>query len=352
MEKWFEQSGEQPDVVFSTRIRLNRNLCEYPFPARMSREDRLAVTARVTDAVDDKNLLLPGPFSFLDMERLSNAEAVSLVERHIAGPDFISESDGRGVFLSRDESVSILLNCENHLQIQVLHKGLDLYGAYEAADRLDTVLDKDLHFAFDETLGFLTQNLAHLGTGMRASLMLHLPALAEGGTVARIAANLARLGLVLRGIYGAGTQPKGAIYQLSNQVSLGLTEQEALSNLNSISAQVISQERAARAVLAKKLEVQDIVSRSLAILQSARVLRNDEFMDLISNVRFGVAAGLVNGLPLAEIDRLMILAQPATLALSSGRKLALSERHALRARLVRSVITKEAGKEDDSDETV
>lgn len=349
MKKWFEQAGEQADVVVSTRIRLIRNLREYPFPAKMNREDRRALIAKVMDVMKDGNLLLPEDFAFLDMEQLSKTEAVSLVERHIASPEFISESDGRGALLSGDESVSILLNSENHLQLQVLCRGLDLYGAYEKADRLDTVLDKALHFAFDEALGFLTQSLANLGTGMRASLLLHLPALAEGGGIGRMAANLAKLGLALRGIYGTGTQPKGAMYQLSNQVSLGLTEQEALTNLNSIAMQVISQERAARRSLAEKLEVQDVISRSLAILQSARVLRNDEFMDLISNVRFGIAAGLVSGLEFADIDRLMIQAQPATLTLSSGKKLSLSERHALRAQAVSRALTVKSDKEDGSD---
>lgn len=346
MKKWYEESGKQEDVIVSTRIRLIRNLREYPFPVKMSHEDRFALIARVTGAVEDRNLSLPVALRFLNMERLSKAEAVSLAERHITNPEFIAECDGRGVFLSDDESVSILLNSENHIQIQVLGKGMDLYGIYEEADRLDTILDKSLHFAFDEVLGFLTQSLENLGTGMRASLILHLPALMEGGEIGRMSANLSKLGLALHGIYGAGAQPKGAMYQLSNQVSLGLTEQEAIANLDRIAMQVISQERSQRRSLAEKLEVQDAVSRSLAVLQSARVLASDEFMSLMSNVRFGISAGLVSNLDYADVDGLTLRVQPATLVLSSGKQLTLCELDALRAQVVASTLKNRLNREE------
>lgn len=349
MVKWFEESGEQEDVVVSSRIRLIRNLCEYPFPVKMSSGDRHALVGRVTDTVMDENSALANSFRFLNMEKLSKAEAVSLVERHVTSPEFISECDGRGIFLSEEEAVGILLNSENHILIQVHRKGLDLQSAYRQADRLDTILDKSLHFAFDSTLGFLTQNPANLGTGMQASLVLHLPALMEGGEIVRTAANLSKLGLALRGVYGTGAQPGGAMYQLSNQVSLGLTEQEALANLGSIAAQVISQERSARTSLAKNIEAQDTVSRSLAILQSARVLTNAEFMGLISNVRFGISVGLVSHLDYTMIDRLIIQAQPATLVLDSGKQLTLNERHALRAQVVSHSFNNKWNKAEDDD---
>ena len=333
MSKWYQESGSESDVVISTRIRLARNLSEFPFSVRMSQPDRLKLEQKVVAAAMNENTAIPD-IHFIDMESLSKTEAVSLVERHLVSPDFISDCAGRGLLINEDESISVMINEEDHLHLQSILGGLNLQTAYQAVDQLDTVLNKSLHFAFDENLGYLTQNPVNLGTGMRASLMLHLPALKDEGGMLRISNSLSKLGLVLRGIYGSGTEPKGAMYQLSNQVSLGLSEQEAITNLESIAMQLITQERAARKELAQSLNIQDTVSRSLGILQSARMMTNDEFMRLISNVRFGVSVGLVNHIDYSDINRLIVEMQPATLMLFSGKKLTASERHSLRAQRV------------------
>lgn len=336
MSKWYEESGRENDVVISTRIRLARNLRGIPFPVKMSQPDRRKLLPRVLAAVVAENKAIPS-FEFTDMEDLSKSEAVSLVERHLVSPEFISECTGRGLLATEDESLSIMLNEEDHLHMQSIVGGLDLQVAYQAVDQLDTALDKTLHFAFDEDLGYLTQNPVNLGTGMRASLMLHLPALKDGGGMVRIASNLSKLGLALRGIYGSGTEPKGAIYQLSNQVTLGLSEQEAIINLESIAMQIIAQERAARQELVLNLDIQDTVSRSLGLFSSALMMTNDEFMRLISNVRFGVSVGLVKNIGYDAINRLIIEVQPATLMRSSGKKFTASERHRLRAQRVSEI---------------
>jgi protein arginine kinase len=336
MSKWYEQSGREGDVVISTRIRLARNLPEFPFPIRMSQPDRLKLTKKVVAAATDESAPIPG-IHFIDVENLSKTEAVSLVERHLASPELISDCAGRGLLVNDDEFLSAMINEEDHLHLQCVLGGLDLQKAYQAVDSFDTMLDKALHFAFDKNLGYLTQNPVNLGTGMRASLMLHLPALKEEGSMLRISASLSKLGLVLRGIYGSGTEPKGAIYQLSNEVTLGLSEQEAIANLESIAMQLVVQERVARTELAQSLTIQDTVSRSLGILQSARVMTNDEFMHLISNVRFGISVNLVKDIGYDEINRLIIEMQPATLMLSVGKKLTASERHTLRAKKVSDV---------------
>lgn len=349
VSKWYEKSGPESDVVISTRIRLVRNLRGIPFPAKMSKADRRVLEQKVRETVTDDNTALSVRFQFIDMENISKAEAVSLVERHLTSPEFISECDGRGILITEDECVSIMLNAENHLHIQSTMEGLNLDEAYQTADRLDTLLDKSLHFAFDEDLGYLTQSPVNLGTGMRASLMLHLPALKDGGEIARISASLSKLGLALRGIYGTGTEPKGAMYQLTNQVTLGLSEKEAIANLSSIAMQIISQERSSRKELAQNLDVQDAVCRSLGILQCARILTNDEFMRLISNVRFGVSVGLIPDITYDEVNKLIIEVQPATLMLLSGKKLTPSERHILRAQTVSGVLKNKADRADDYD---
>ena len=219
-----------------------------------------------------------------------------------------------------------------------MKQGLDLEGAYEMADRLDTLLDEELSFAFDDRLGYLTQCLTNLGTGMRASLMLHLPALQESGAMGRIAGSLSKLGMTIRGIYGEGSEPRGALYQLSNQVTLGLSEQAAMSNLKDIAMQLISQERAARQAAGKHIETLDLVGRSLGILRGARVLNNDEFMKLVSNVRLGISLGVIDNISYDTINALLIEAQPATLMENAGKTMQPQERDVLRAKLVQEAL--------------
>ncbi|HBC25856.1 MAG TPA: protein arginine kinase [Ruminococcaceae bacterium] len=332
MTRWYEKSGKEADVVVSTRVRLARNLQEYPFPVKMNDGQRKKVEEAVKTALLDGNSAIAKDFRFVSMEDISQNEAVSLVERHLVSPEFISEARGRGLLLTQDETVSIMINEEDHLRIQVLHEGLDLEEAYETVDRIDTLLNERLHFAFDEELGYLTQCPTNLGTGMRASLMLHLPALQESGAMGRVSASLSKLGLAIRGIYGEGTQPVGALYQLSNQVTLGLSEKAAIDNLKSIAEQLIGQERAARENLVKNLEIQDGICRSVGVLRNARMLSSNEFMRLISNVRMGVAANLIKNISYDTINSLIVQVQPATIMLA--KKMTPAERDALRAKIV------------------
>lgn len=334
MIKWYEKSGAQGDVVISTRLRLARNIREYPFPAKLNADQRQKVEQAVKDAVMNCVDSIDKNFRFVNMEELSQTEAVSLVERHLVSPEFISERKGRGLILTDDECISIMINEEDHLRIQVMQEGLSLNEAYDLVDRLDSMLNGRLDFAFDERLGYLTQCPTNLGTGMRASLMLHLPALQESGTMGRIAANLSKLGLAIRGTYGEGTEPVGAMYQLSNQVTLGLSEREAIQNLSSIAMQLVSQERTAREALVKNIETQDVIFRSAGILQNARMLSNEEFMKLISNVRLGISAGLITNISYDVVNSLIVQVQPATIMLPGQQKLTPAQRDALRAEIV------------------
>lgn len=340
MTKWYEKSGPEGDVIISTRIRLARNLRSYPFPVKLSMQQREKVEQEIKDAVFESNSTFAQQFRFMDMKQVDKTEAVSLVERHLVSPEFISQSMGRALLLAQDESISIMINEEDHLRIQVMQEGLNLEQVYDIADKFDTLLNEKLHFAFDENLGYLTQCPTNLGTGMRASLMLHLPALQESGTMSRVANNLSKLGLAIRGTYGEGTEPIGALYQLSNQVTLGLSEREAIANLNSIAMQLVAQERAARETLVKSMEAQDVICRSVGILQNARMLSNNEFMKLISNVRLGIATGLIVNIPYDAVSSMIAQVQPATIMLPSDKKLTPSERDALRAKIVSERLSK------------
>lgn len=335
MSKWYHTAGEQGDVVISTRIRLARNLRTYPFPCKMSAAQQKEALETVKSAVLQCGALKELELSYIDMEKLSQIDAVSLVERHVISPEFASSRQGRGLLLTKDESVSIMLNEEDHLRIQVMRQGFSLEEAYALAAKIDAALDEVLSFAFDDKLGYLTQCPTNLGTGMRASLMLHLPAIQESGAVQRIASNLNKIGLAIRGIYGEGTEPKGAVYQLSNQVTLGLSERAAIDNLKDIAAQLIQQERSLREEIVSGDEYQDVIWRSLGILQNARLLTNEEFMKLISNLRLGISAGIIGNINLDTVNSLMIEAQPATLMERAGKELSISERNKYRAAVVR-----------------
>ena len=337
-EKKFTDLINVNDVVISTRIRFARNLREYPFPCRLSDEKKRRVASIVKEAVLEGHSAISDRFRYIQMSELTQEEAVSLVERHLVSPEFISDRQGRGLLLLDDESVSIMINEEDHVRIQVLAEGMKLEQAYELADKIDTLLDERLNFAFNEKLGYLTQCPTNIGTGMRASLMLHLPALQESGAMGKISASLSKLGIVLRGLYGEGSEPSGAVYQLSNQVTLGITEREAIKNLNDIAMQLVQQERNAREAMSESINVLDEIYRSYGILMYAKLVSNNECMKLLSNVRFGVEMGCFE-IDFETLNRLLIEIQPATLMKNIGKKLTPAERDHIRAELVKTALS-------------
>ncbi len=336
--KKYDTLKDVSDVVISTRIRFARNLKDYPFPCRLGNEKKCKVANIVKEAVLDGHSAISDKFKYIQMSELTQEEAVSLVERHLVSPEFISDRQGRGLLLLDDESVSVMINEEDHIRIQVIKQNMDLNGAYELADKIDTLLDEQLNFAFNDKLGYLTQCPTNIGTGMRASLMMHLPALKESGAMGKISASLSKLGLAIRGTYGEGTEPRGAVYQLSNQVTLGISEQEAINNLRDIANQLITQERAARESLYKNINILDNIYRSYGILQYAKLMSNDECMKLLSNLRFGVEMGIFENIDISTINRLFIEIQPATLMKNIGKKLSPIERDGIRAELVRTAL--------------
>lgn len=324
------------DVVISTRIRLARNLKDFPFPCKLNSQGREKVIEKVRDAVKKSNSPVASDFSFIKMSELTSSQSVSLVEKRLVSPEFISETDGRALLISKDECFSIMINEEDHIRLQVITKGLSLEQAYDTADKLDTLLDENLDFAFDEKLGYLTQCPTNLGTGMRASVMLHLPALEKSRAISRIAGNLSKLGLTIRGAHGEGTEPKGALYQLSNQVTLGISEKAAIENLKNITEQLIAQENQARERLCSSIDIQDAISRSLGILRSALVISHDEALKLLSNVRLGIVSKQITDVSTETIDKLMLAVEPATLTVTLNKNLSAHDRDIERAKLIRA----------------
>ena len=334
MSKWYIGNSEKYRVVVSTRIRLARNLEDYPFPAKLDTAGKAQVNALVRDALLGS---CGEDLSYIEMENLTRAQAVSMAERHLVSPEFASEVKGRALLLSEDESVSIMLCEEDHIRLQVMEAGLALDSAYKRADDLDNAISSKLKLAFDERIGFLTQCPTNLGTAMRASVMLHLPALAKSGQITKIASTVSKLGLIIRGAYGEGSSPNGDMYQLSNQVTLGISEETALSNLKSIAQQLVAQELALREQIIRNPVWEDKIFRALGILKNARLMSCEEFMQLSSLVRLGAAEGLLD-VSLEALSELNVDMQPATINAREGKTLDASERDAIRAKAVREAL--------------
>ena len=337
-EKWYEKSGEQGDVVISSRIRLARNLKNYPFPHLLSVQQKTEIAMKVKEALEQSNSYIAKEFQFISMSELSVAQTGSLMERHIISPEFANDRKGKYLLLTKDETVSIMINEEDHLRIQVLTEGLSLDKAYETADKIDTLLDNALGFAFHDKLGYLTQCPTNIGTGLRASVMLHLPSLQSSKIVERLKDNLSKIGLTLRGTFGEGTQALGGMYQLSNQVTLGISEETAIENLKNVAMQVIDNERTVRSQFCKKIETQDYIMRCLGTLKYAVLMSNQESMKLLSAVRMGINEKLIEE-DIAKVTKLMIILQPYTLIKNAEKELSPTQRDLLRAKILKETLT-------------
>ncbi|MBP3327320.1 MAG: protein arginine kinase [Clostridia bacterium] len=332
MNKWYIESGEQGDIVLSTRIRLARNIDEYPFPNKLTKSGKKEVCEKVRDILLSQKYW---DFSYTETSTLTKAQAVSLAERHLVSPDFATDSDG-ALVLTDDEAISIMLCEEDHIRLQVMMSGLALKEAYNVADKVDNIISSGVDYAFDERIGYLTQCPTNLGTAMRASVMLHLPALTKCGQMGKLANTVSKLGLVIRGAHGEGSSPKGAIYQLSNQITLGISEQEALDNLQSITLQLVAQERAAAKSLLENPAQVDEIWRARGILQYARMLTCDEFMELSSLIRLGARSGVFD-FDLKKLNELTYNVQPATIKARENKELTASQRDVIRADAVREI---------------
>ncbi len=336
MNKWYKNTGDHGDVVLSTRIRFARNLLDFPFPQKLSAAKKQEIGSLVNNALTDITAL---ELKSIDMSKLKDYEAVSLAEQHLVSPEFVTNRDGRLLILSGDKSLSIMVNEEDHIRLQVILGGFALDEAFDYANRIDDVLDSRLKYAFDDRIGYLTACPTNLGTGMRASVMLHLPALAACNQLSLLSSTVSKLGLTIRGSFGEGSSAKGDIYQLSNQVSLGISEKAALENLKSITLQLATRERTAREELQKNPAFLDKIYRAYGILQNARILSNDEMMELLSYTRLGTILGQID-IKTEAVNELFVTMQPATLNTSQNAALDTIKRRELRANEVRKIISK------------
>ncbi len=294
--------------ILSTRVRLARNLEATPFPAKLSPEKKKELLLKVKDTA--KNLF-PN-LDYIDAMQLTTTQAGSLMEERLISPEFANNREGAGLLLSKDKNTAIMLNEEDHLRIQTFEKGYALDKAFNRAVKTDIALDRELKFAYSENLGYLTHCPTNLGTGMRASVLVHLPALTDSGVINKTVSIMGQYGFTVRGLYGEGTRSEGGLYQISNQVSIGLTEEEILERLGEIIEKIEENEANLREKYVEKIEIQDKIFRAYGILSNARTISSKEAVNLLSRVRYGAEAGLLK-LDFENLDSLLVKIQPYNL---------------------------------------
>ncbi len=294
--------------ILSTRVRLARNLEATPFPAKLSPEKKKELLLKVKDTA--KNLF-PN-LDYIDAMQLTTTQAGSLMEERLISPEFANNREGAGLLLSKDKNTAIMLNEEDHLRIQTFEKGYALDKAFNRAVETDIALDRELKFAYSENLGYLTHCPTNLGTGMRASVLVHLPALTDSGVINKTVSIMGQYGFTVRGLYGEGTRSEGGLYQISNQVSIGLTEEEILERLGEIIEKIEENEANLREKYVEKIEIQDKIFRAYGILSNARTISSKEAVNLLSRVRYGAEAGLLK-LDFENLDSLLVKIQPYNL---------------------------------------
>jgi len=334
--EWLRGNGPMNEVVISSRIRLARNLAGFPFLTRCSRNQRQAVEARVRDTILGAGIA--PKTMYVDLESAPEIDRQLLVERHLISKPHAGAEGARGVAIGENETVSIMVNEEDHLRLQVLRSGLQLEEAWEQINRIDDLLESKLDYAFHPRFGYLTACPTNVGTGIRVSVMLHLPALKLTGEIEKVFRAAKELRLAVRGLYGEGTEATGDFYQISNQTTLGKPEEEIIGDFRSlVIPKIIDYERHARRTLLddRTIALDDKVSRALGLLRNARLMASDETLLLLSHLRMGVNLGRVKDIDIRTINELFLLTQPAHLQKIQGRKLEGDIRRAARADYIR-----------------
>jgi protein arginine kinase len=329
--EWLKGSGPESDIVISSRIRLARNLAEFPFIRRCNEQDRLMIERLLREKLSHEPEL--ADTSFVDVHQLSTLDRQFLVERQLISRE-LSDGDGpRGVLIDSNERFSVMVNEEDHLRVQVINSGLDLHSAWERINRIDDLIEERVTYAFNERLGYLTACPTNVGTGMRVSVMLHMPALVLTRQIEKVFRGLQKINLAVRGLYGEGSQAMGDFYQISNQITLGRREDELISQVAEVVPVMIDYERKAREFLIKEghKDLHDRVSRAYGILCTAQTISSEETMMLLSSVRMGVNLGLIEELEIPTINQLFLHTQPAHLQKIRGLELDTADRNIERA---------------------
>ncbi|MDC3417766.1 protein arginine kinase [Aquibacillus salsiterrae] len=342
---WMKEDGPDSDIVMSSRIRLARNFDNIPFPILAKNEDLLKILEFIKSKYHHQTFKTYQDLEFVTMSELKPIEKRVLVEKHLISPHLAEKSQLGAVLISKSEQVSVMVNEEDHIRIQLYFPGFQLEKALDQAFAFDDWLEEEINYAFDEKRGYLTSCPTNVGTGLRASVMMHLPALALTQKLNRMIPAINQLGLVVRGIYGEGSEALGNIFQVSNQVTLGRAEKDTVDDLQSVVEKLIEQERNARELLLEQspLQLEDRIFRSYGVLEHSRIIESKETAKCLSDVRLGIDVGFIKNISKSILNELMVLTQPGFLQQYAKEGLSPEERDKLRASLIRERLNLENG---------
>ncbi|MEM9017654.1 MAG: protein arginine kinase [Verrucomicrobiota bacterium] len=334
--EWMQTPGPESDIVITSRVRLARNLINHPFPGWARSEDRTVVLEEVRPHLEELSEMRDS-FSE-EMTKLSNIEKQVLVERHLISREHAAKSTGCGTVMNRKQTISVMVNEEDHLRMQAIRPGLQLVSAFRSLDDIDSNLESALPYAFDHQYGYLTACPTNLGTGMRASAMLHLPGLVLSEQINQTIQGANKIGLAVRGLYGEGTEALANLFQISNQNTLGTSENEIIDHLAKVITQLIENEKNARMKILedKPTMMQDQIGRAYAVLKYAHIIPSKEALNHLSMIRLGCDLGFIPEDERETINVLLTEIQPAHLQISAKRKLTPEERDILRADIIRN----------------
>lgn len=341
MSKWYEEEKSNNGIIISSRVRLARNLKKYNFYNKLSAEDAEKMIEEVKNSILGSRTVFGEQFKYIPINKLDENEKFSMVERHIISPELMRNNKPCGVLVKDDETISIMLNEEDHIRIQAIAAGDNIDEAYDTADKIDNLIEESVEYAFSEKFGYLTSCPTNVGTGLRASYMMHLPQLERTGQIRSLTQAISKFGITVRGIYGEGSEAMGSIYQVSNQVTLGQSEREIIENLKKVVSTIVQreQELEKNAYARAKDDVEDKVWRSYGILKTARKISAKEAMQMLSNLMEAKNMGVE---PMPDVNirpvELMINIQPAIIQTTNGKDMTPTERDKARADYIRKIL--------------
>ena len=333
---WYYQSGKNSNVILSSRVRLARNIDGINFIPKATEADK----KKVFNLMKDATLSLGYGLKFFAMKDLDSLTKSSLVEKHLISNEFAnSVGSYTAVIMNDEENICIVVNEEDHIKLQIYSAGLELENLINLAVEIDENLSKCVNYSYHQKYGYLTACPTNVGTGLKASVLVHLPALAMTGNTRKLLNFVNKLGMSIRGLYGEGTEVEGDLYQISNNQTLGITEKEIIKNLNLISQKVISQEEIARSYLGKKqIELEDELYRNFGLLYNARIISEEEAVDLLSKVKLGTDLGIIKEMNDLKVMKLLIGIRSANLQKTIGKKLSGYDQNIERAKFIKQVI--------------
>jgi protein arginine kinase len=337
--EWLRGSGPESDIVVSSRIRLARNLADFPFISRATDTDRAEIGKILRGRIETlhEQGKFTGQLVYVDVSALEAVDRQFLVERQLISREHADAEGARAVVIDQREQMSVMINEEDHLRLQVLKSGLDLTSAWEQINELDDLIEARVTYAYNDRFGYLTACPTNVGTGVRVSVMLHLPALVITQQIDKVFRSLQKINLAVRGLYGEGSQAQGDFYQVSNQITLGQSEEELTKKVADVVPVLIDYERQARDFLIRESQetLHDRVSRAYGILRTAQTISSEETMHLLSSLRMGVNLGLIRDVAIPTVNKLFVHTQPAHLQKLTGMELDSSDRNIERATYLR-----------------